>query len=198
MKPISTATRPFVFLDKTVLLTNPPLNVDPARLRFAPGWTLAMERLYQAGFSIAVISNESGIALGFHDEHALDVIHRHVAARFASRGLEVSGFLYCPHHPSGTVASYTAACDCRLPRPGLLQRAARDLGADLRHSWLIGRSTDDVLAARDAGCRAVLVDSGHEPQLLAVRQLPLSYDVAPDLCAAADLILDERRTEAAA
>jgi D-glycero-D-manno-heptose 1,7-bisphosphate phosphatase len=198
MKQISSASRPFVFLDKTALLTNPPLNVDPARLRFAPGWTLALERLYRAGFHIAVVSNESGIALGFHDEHAIDVIHRHVASRFASRGLEVAGFLYCPHHPSGTVASYSRACDCRLPQPGLLQRAVRDLGADLRHSWLIGRSPDDVAAARQAGCRAVLVDSGHEPQLLAVRPLPLAYEVAPDLCAAADLILEERQTEAAA
>jgi len=192
-------TRPFVFLDKAgVLLTNQPLNVDPARLRFASGWTLGVERLFRSGFGLAVVSNESGIALGYYDEHALEVVHRHVAARFASRGIELDGFLYCPHHPEGTVAPYARACDCHLPQPGLFWRAATELGADLRRSWLIGDSADDVTAARNAGCRAILVDSGHEPELLAAHRLAQSHQVAPDLCTAADLIIDELHTEAAA
>lgn len=198
MRAPANGTRPFVFLDKAVLLAGLALNVDPARLRLASGWTLALERLFRAGFGLAVVANESGIALGYYNEHALDVMHRHVGARFASRGLELAGFLYCPHHPQGTVAPYARACGCHLPQPGLFWRAATELGADLGRSWLIGDSADDVVAARNATCRAILVDSGHEPELLAAHRLAQHYHVAPDLCTAADLIIDELQAEAAA
>ena len=198
MRPLHNGSRPIVFLDKYVLLAGQPFNMDPARLRFASGWTIGLERLFRAGLGLAVVSNESGIALGYYGEHALDVVHRHVAARFASRGLEVAGFLYCPHHPEGTVPEYTRKCDCHLPQPGLFWRAAKELDADLSHSWFIGDSPDDVTAARKASCRVVLVDSGHEPELLAARRQLQTYPLAPDLCAAADLIIEGMVAEAAA
>ncbi|MGQ0643315.1 MAG: HAD hydrolase-like protein [Gemmatimonadaceae bacterium] len=191
-------SRPFIFFNKPALLSGPPFNVDPTRVRFAAGWTLGVERLYHGGFALAIISNESGIAFGYYDNHTLEILHRHVAARFASRALELSAFLYCAHHPDGTVARYARSCDCHLPQPGLLTRAATELGADLQHSWLIGSSADDVLAARNARCRAMLVDSGHEPELLVARRLAQPHRVAPDLITAAGLIVDEAHAEAAA
>lgn len=198
MRAPPNGNKPFVFVDKSVLLAGQPFNVDPARLRFASAWNLGLERLFRAGLGLAVVSNESGIAFGYYGEHALDVMHRHVAARFASRGLEVAGFLYCPHHAEGTVREYARTCECHLPQPGLLWRGATELGADLRRSWLVGDSPDDVAAARKASCRFILVDSGHESELLVTRRQPQTYHVAPDLCAAADLIIAEMIAEAAA
>ena len=190
--------QPFVFLDKAVLLADQPFTVDPARLRFASGWTLALDRLHSAGYGLATISNESGIAFGYYDEHALEVVQRHVASRFAARGFELAGFLYCPHHPDGSIARYTVDCDCHLPKPGLLRRAAAELGADLQRSWLIGDSADDMLAARHASVRGLVVDSGSESELFVGQRQTHSYHVAPDLCTAVDLIIDEMQTEAAA
>ncbi|HEY7566692.1 MAG TPA: HAD-IIIA family hydrolase [Gemmatimonadaceae bacterium] len=189
---------PFVFLDKAVLLSDQPFNVDPARIRLAAGWTLALDRLHGAGFSLATISNESGMAFGYYDEHALEVVQRHIASRFATRGFELAGFLYCPHHPVGSVARFTKDCDCHLPKPGLLRRAATELGADLQRSWLIGDSADDMLAARHASCRGLVVDSGSENELFVGRRQTHTYHVAPDLCTAADLIIGELQTEVAA
>jgi len=195
---VPNGTRPFVLLNKPVLVSGPPFSVDPARLRFATGWTNALERLYHAGFGLASLSNESGIAFGYYDEHALEIVHRHVQARLASRGIELAGFLYCPHHPIGTVARYARNCDCHLPKPGLLRRAATELDADLRRSWMISSSADDIVAARHASCRAMLVDSGHEPELLVVRRQAQPYQVAPDLITAANAIIEEMHAEAAA
>jgi len=192
------ATRPFVFINKPALISGPPFNVDPTRVRFAPGWTLGVERLSEAGFGLTLVSNESGIAFGYYDNHTLEILHRHVAARFAGRGLELSAFLYCPHHPDGTVSRYARTCDCHLPQPGLFIRAAAELEADLRRSWIIGSSADDLVAARNAGCRAIIVDSGHEPELLVTRRPAQSQRVAPDLITAAGLIIDESHAEAAA
>jgi histidinol phosphatase-like enzyme len=52
-------------------------------------------------------------------------------------------------------------CDCRKPKIGLIQEAARDLNLNLSHSWLIGDSTADLLAARRAGVRSILVKTGN-------------------------------------
>lgn len=198
MTPAPNAGEPFVFLEKGALLQDQPLNMDPARLRFASGWMIALERLHQAGFSIAIVSNESGLALGFYDERALEAVQRQVAVRFMSRGIGLAGFLYCPHHVDGTVAQFAKACECRLPRPDLFRRAGQELRADLRRSWLIGSAMDAIKAARSAGCRTIVVDSGQESEFLVSRRQASSQHVAPDLSAAAALIIAEHHAEAAA
>ncbi|HET9219881.1 MAG TPA: HAD hydrolase-like protein, partial [Terriglobia bacterium] len=50
--------------------------------------------------------------------------------------------------------------DCRKPRPGMILRAAEDLGIDLDSSFMIGDRYVDVRAADAAGIRSVLVRSG--------------------------------------
>ena len=65
------------------------------------------------------------------------------------------------HHPSEGEAPYRADCDCRKPRPGLLQRAARDLGLDLARSTMVGDKASDLVPARAVGADAVLVLTGY-------------------------------------
>ena len=60
----------------------------------------------------------------------------------------------CPHDDA-------AACGCRKPAPGLLLAAARELGIDLDHSFLVGDRWQDIEAGHRAGCRTVLVDYGY-------------------------------------
>ena len=55
----------------------------------------------------------------------------------------------CPHLPGD-------GCACRKPQPGLLLRAARDAGADIRTAWMAGDHDTDMAAARAAGCRLAL------------------------------------------
>jgi histidinol phosphatase-like enzyme len=80
----------------------------------------------------------------------------------------------------------------------LFHRAAAEHGADLRRSWIIGAAPDDVAAAHEVGCRALLVDSGHEPELVVARRPATRHQIAPDLISAAGLIIDEAHAEAAA
>ncbi len=81
------------------------------------------------------------------------------------------------------------ACGCRKPAPGLLLRARDELGADLAASWMVGDILDDVEAGHRAGCRAVLVDRGHETEWHAgPGRRPDA--VVQDLAEAADAILE--------
>lgn len=154
-----------IFLDKDgTLVENVPYNVDPARVRLVPGAGAALRALAGLGFRLVVVSNQSGVARGFFEEEALAAVELRLHELLAPCAVELSGFYFCPHHPDGTVARYAIDCLCRKPAPGLLTRAAHDLGIDLRESWMIGDILNDVEAGIRAGCRTILVDNGNETE----------------------------------
>lgn len=178
-----------VFLDKDgTLVENVPYNVDPARIRLAAGAVEGLRALTDAGYLPVVVSNQSGVARGLFPAAALGEVERRLRALLAEGGVELAGCYWCPHLPDGEVRRYAVHCLCRKPRPGLLRRAAAELGIVLRDSWMVGDILDDVEAGRAAGCRTVLVDNGNETEW---RRSPAREPdaVASDLAGAARCIL---------
>ena len=144
-------------------------------------------RLVREGFSIVVVTNQSGIARGRFPESAMQGIRDRIAGLFAPMGAELLGLYYCPHHPEGSVAAFAIECDCRKPGDGLIRRAAEELGIDPAESWMVGDTLDDVEAGNRAGCRTILIDNGSEGEWrLGPRRVPTR--MAPDLYTAAVLI----------
>lgn len=153
-----------VFLDKDgTLLPDIPYNADPTRMTLAPGAAEGLRAL-AAGFALVVVSNQSGVALGCFPESALGGVHGRLCELVHEAGAELAGFYYCPHRPDGIVPGYAFACACRKPAPGLLERAANELGIDLAASWMVGDILNDVEAGRRAGCRTVLIENGNETE----------------------------------
>jgi D-glycero-D-manno-heptose 1,7-bisphosphate phosphatase len=160
--------RAAVFLDKDgTLIEDVPYNVDPARITLAPGAPEALHALQETGFALVVISNQSGAARGYFRPPALGRVEREIRNQLRHRGITIDGFYWCTHHPQGRVPSLAFECVCRKPRPGMLRRAASELGLDLEASWMVGDILNDVEAGRRAGCRAVLIDNGNETEWLA-------------------------------
>ncbi len=183
---------PAVFLDKDgTLIEDVPYNVDPERITLMPGVREGLPRLAAAGYRFVVITNQSGVARGLFTVDDLARMHDHLAAELAPHGVRLDGIYFCPHHPDGVVAGLAIRCDCRKPQPGMLLRAARDLGLALADSWFVGDILDDVEAGRRAGCRTVLLDNGHETEwVLTADRLP--HHLATDLNEAAEKILAGR------
>jgi len=127
--------------------------------RFIPGALGAIAQLNNAGFPVVVITNQSGIARGYYSADDLEQLHLHMADEIAAAGGRIDGWYYCPHHPD--YPAEAAQCDCRKPLPGLLQRAARELGIDLASSWMIGDKLADISAGVAAGCQTILVRTGY-------------------------------------
>ncbi|GAB3903139.1 HAD family hydrolase [Larkinella knui] len=154
-----------VFIDKDgTLIQDVPYNVDPERITLNPNAGCTLAHLQQAGYRLLIISNQSGIAHGYFEENALVAVQNRLQELLRPFGVYLDGFYYCPHHPEGTVPGYAIACSCRKPHPGLLLRAAREHAIDLTASWMIGDILHDVEAGNRAGCRTILLDTGHETE----------------------------------
>jgi D-glycero-D-manno-heptose 1,7-bisphosphate phosphatase len=155
---------PAVFLDRDGTLVHPRHYPSrPADLRLYDGLGPYLRCLQASGFRLVVITNQSGIARGYFTEADLRLMHEHLAAQLARTGVRLDGIYHCPHHPDGAIPELAVRCRCRKPQPGMVLRAAADLGLDLQHSWLVGDILDDVEAGNRAGCRTILVDLGAEP-----------------------------------
>lgn len=180
--------RPAVFLDKDgTLISDVPYNVDPALIELAPTADEALPLLTEAGYALVVVSNQSGVARGYFPESDLASVEARLRELLAEASVSLAGFYYCPHHPAGQVAQYARDCDCRKPAPGLVLRAAAELGLDVSRSWLMGDILDDIEAGRRAGCRTVLIVNGHETQWR-TGQWRQPHAVAADLAAAARIV----------
>jgi D-glycero-D-manno-heptose 1,7-bisphosphate phosphatase len=192
----SAADRPTVFLDKDgTLIEDLPYNVDPRRVRFTLGAREAVRRLGAAGYRIVIATNQSGVARGYFDEAQLEALGRHLAADLADLGATLEAFYFCPHlpqagngHSAEPVNAYAIECDCRKPEPGMVRRAARELGVDPARAWFVGDTWMDVLAGRRGGCRTIMV--GPEHVLASTFPPDRRPDHAvPDLLAAVEIIL---------
>jgi histidinol-phosphate phosphatase family protein len=175
-----------VFLDRDdTIIADMEFSIARARLRPLPGAAAALRRLQEAGYLLIIVTNQSGLARGLFSEEALRGFHEHFLRRLQKSGVRFAGLYYCPHYVGGKVAEYAIACDCRKPKPGLLLRAARELGLDLKQSWMVGDRPADVGAGRAAGCRTIRVGNGEWAE-----SDPRADFEAPDLAGAAEIILE--------
>jgi histidinol-phosphate phosphatase family protein len=150
---------PVVFLDKDgTVIEDVPYNVDPRRIRLAPGAREAIRLLGEADATLVIATNQSGVARGYFTEDDLHTVGRHLGEVFAGLGARLAGFYFCPHvEPGDGVNGYAVICDCRKPEPGLVIAACRDLGLSLDGAWFVGDTWMDVVAGRRAGCRTIMV-----------------------------------------
>jgi D-glycero-D-manno-heptose 1,7-bisphosphate phosphatase len=154
--------RPAVLLDRDgVLIEDVDLLVRSEQICVLEGVPAALGRLAAAGFALVVVTNQTVIARGLLDEDEAAILNDAVRERLRAAGApELDGVYVCPHHPNATVERYRLDCECRKPRPGLVLRAAVELGLDLGVSTLVGDRPSDVAAGASAGCATVLVRTG--------------------------------------
>ncbi|WP_205314843.1 galactose-1-phosphate uridylyltransferase [Nonomuraea lactucae] len=153
--------RPAVFLDRDGTLTEPRHYPSrPEHLVLSPGVAPHLRALRERGLALVVVTNQSGLARGLFGGDDLEAMHSHLRCRLAAEGVTLDAILHCPHHAEGVVPHLAVACDCRKPAPGLLLRAAHELGLDLSASWMVGDFASDVEAGRRAGCRTARVCYG--------------------------------------
>ena len=152
-----------VFLDRDgTLIEEVGYLRDPDKIRPLPGVAEALRRLAAAGYRLAVISNQAGLARGKFSPAEMEAVHREFVAAFLREGVVFDAVEYCPHHPEGVVASYRETCDCRKPGTGMADRVLRRLGVpDSCPRWVVGDKMTDILMGVRLGARTILVGTGY-------------------------------------
>lgn len=110
-----------------------------------------------AGYKLIVVTNQAGVAKGYFSEADVLSLHNWMAIQLNKRGIIIDAFYYCPHHIKGSVAAYSIDCNCRKPRPGLIEQALRDFDIDLSESIMVGDKSSDRIDL--PGLRSVILKS---------------------------------------
>ena len=174
-----------VFLDRDGVINRalerdglpyPPTNLS--EFEILPDVPAACAKLKQAGFLLVVVTNQPDVGRGTLAQSVVETIH----ARMTTQ-LPIDRVKVCYHPGQGQ-----SDCDCRKPRPGMLLRAAKELGIALAQSWMVGDRWRDIDCGHAAGCRTIFIDHGYAEEL---RQKP-DFS-AGNLAQAADIILRESK-----
>ncbi|MGA2281471.1 MAG: HAD family hydrolase [Verrucomicrobiota bacterium] len=174
-----------VFLDRDGVINRalerdskpyPPRNLD--EFEILPDVPTACAKLKAAGFLLVVVTNQPDVGRGTLKKEIVESIHAEMRRRLPIDRVEV-----CYHSGQGA-----SECDCRKPKPGMLRRAAKELGLNLAQSWMVGDRWRDIDCGHAAGCRTIFIDRGYAEEL---RQKP--HFSAGNLVQAADIILRESK-----
>lgn len=144
--------RPAAFLDR-----DGTLNQDNGYVyriedfHWLDGARAAIKKLNDAGYLVFLVSNQSGVARGYYDCAAVDRLHQWIQEDLAACGAHLDDIRYCPHHPKGTVPELAISCDCRKPKPGMLQSLIEQWQPDLDRSFMLGDAERDAQAGNAAG-----------------------------------------------
>ena len=139
-----------------------------------PGSLEAIARLTQAGYHVVIATNQSGVGRGLLDMATLSAIHDKMHKALAHAGGRIDAVFYCPH-------AQEANCDCRKPKPGLLEDIARRFKIDLNGVPCIGDSLRDLQAAAQVQAQPILVLTGKGRQTAAAGGLPANTQTFADL-----------------
>jgi D-glycero-D-manno-heptose 1,7-bisphosphate phosphatase len=151
-----------VFLDRDGVINravtklgrpHPPKNIED--LEILPGVPEALKELHGLGFALIVVTNQPDVARGTQRRSVVEAMNESLMRRLPLHDCKV-----CYHDDIDR-------CECRKPKPGLLLMAAAEHGLDLRASVLVGDRWRDIAAARNAGCRSILIDYAYdEPEAI--------------------------------
>ncbi len=147
----------------------------PDQLRLLSGAVEGMRALQDAGFVLAIATNQPAPAKGQFSADAVRRTNDALVARLMSEGVRIAAVEACMHHPEGGPggdASLVGKCDCRKPKPGMLNTLVTRFGADRAASWMIGDGSGDLEAGRAAGLKTGLVFARNRCELCPLRDGP--------------------------
>ncbi len=171
-----------IILDRDGVINQDSLEYikSPDEFIFLPGSIKAIKRLCDAGYTIAIATNQSGIARGHYDEPMLHSIHEKLLTHVHAAGAQIACIQYCPHMPD-------SGCACRKPMPGMLYAIAKQLECTLDGAIMVGDRITDILVARAAGVRPMVVVSSMTDQARLAEFPEVPVFVSLDTCV--DVIL---------
>jgi D-glycero-D-manno-heptose 1,7-bisphosphate phosphatase len=142
--------RKALFIDRDgVINEDTGYPYKPEHIRFNNAVFPLCKLAVQKDYLLVVITNQAGVAKGKFTEKDVSSLHEWMSGEFKKRGISIERFYFCPHH--------RLDCSCRKPKPGMFERAARELNIDIAESLVIGDKPSDRITL--PGLRSIIVKS---------------------------------------
>jgi D-glycero-D-manno-heptose 1,7-bisphosphate phosphatase len=170
--------------DGVINLDSAQFIKNPDEWKPIPGSLEAIALLNQAGFRVALATNQSGIGRGLFDMATLNAIHDKMHRALLQFGGRIDALFYCPH----TADDH---CACRKPKPGMLEDIGQRFSTDLEGVPSVGDSLRDLQASVAVGAQPILVRTGKGEKTLTEDGMPENTWVCADLMEAAQRIIDK-------
>lgn len=145
---------PAVFMDRdgTINVLHEYMS-EVEKFELLPGVVEAMKVMQAAGYRLVVITNQPGAGLGYFTREDIYRINSRFLSLVVREGVKIDKIYICPH-------SEAEKCDCRKPKPTMINRAISELNIIRSESFMVGDMTSDILCGKNAGCRTALVQTG--------------------------------------
>jgi len=158
--------RPAIFLDRDGTLVREVGYIQHSEdLFLEEGAAEAVHMINESEYLAVVVTNQPVVARGEVSTEGLKKIHNKMEQDLGLHGAYLDAIYYCPHHPdkgfAGERPEYKIQCTCRKPGIDLVNRAAKDMNIDLQNSWFVGDTTTDMMTAKNAGLKSILVQTGN-------------------------------------
>ncbi len=142
-------------INRAVVRDGKPYPPDTlTEFELLPGVAEACTRLKAAGYLLIVATNQPDVGRGTQRREEVEAMHATMCTALPIDRLEV-----CYDPGRGEPSEF------RKPAPGMLLRAARELGIDLPQSWMVGDRWRDIDCGAAAGCRTIFIDHGYDEPL---------------------------------
>ncbi len=177
-----------IFLDRDgTLIKEKEYLHDPAQVEVFPEAFVSLQRVVAAGFTLFIVTNQSGVGRGYFTLADVDEVNARVVQEFQPHGVTFRKIYIAPEAPDQPSRG-------RKPAPQFLFDARDEFGMDLASSYMIGDKLIDLECGWNAGVRAsILVRTGYGLEIEREHPAQLTRAVVvDDLSSAADWILKQK------
>lgn len=165
-----------VFLDR-----DGTINVDYGyvgdikKFKFIDGAVEGLKILYDLGYLLIVISNQSGVGRGYFTCDDVENVNRYMLNELKKKEIIISSIYYCPHVDSDN-------CDCRKPKLKLFYDAINEYDIDLESSYAIGDKERDLSICTVEGVQGILLGSDSNDKYLCKSNLLVASKYIESKC----------------
>ncbi len=160
METEPTAARKAIFLDRDgVVNEDTGYPCRPEQITFTKHIFEFCKAAVVKDYILVIVSNQAGVAKGYFSEDDVNFLHKWMENKFRERGIEITGFYYCPFHRDGVIPEYTKDSNMRKPKPGMIVKAAQDLTIDITKSIMVGDKVSDRIEYD--GLKSIIIRSSY-------------------------------------
>lgn len=147
---------PAVFFDRDgTIMEDVNYCSDPKDVRVFPFVSESLRALKNSGYTLIMVTNQSGIGRGYFNWNQYEVVHSEVLRQLVT---SINATYVCPDPPG-------AVSKCRKPSPGMVLHGAREHKVDLSRSILVGDKEIDVECGHRAGIKTIRVRTGFDKDI---------------------------------